>query len=234
MKYLKDDNIFYQNNPAKFVSYLSEKTAVIIVSLLPNFDDTTTIGTCLGCMVGDSDNKLSCTCDETEYILELIEDNTDATEMPLIVNAGLLYDKPMVVMTHEKRIEELNTKRTELATKINELDIRRKDLKDKNDGLSKIHDELSKRVDDFAYLKEFDLSIEQFSNQLANNRADMLYSECDSRSITCESETFEFKFKGESYLIEIGSFWPDNKDRYYNYKVTGTSVDYLNEVGFAQ
>lgn len=234
MKYLKNDSIFYQNNPAKFVCYLSEKTAVIIISLLPNFDDTTTVGSCTGCMIGDSDNKLSCTCDETEYVLELLEENTYETEIPLIVNSALIYDKPIIVMNHESKIKELVDTERSIRTKINKFKLNISEMENKKTDLELTLKDLTGKVDDFNYLKDFNFTIEQFSRQLASNRADGLFSECDSRSVFAGFEELEFRFQGNDYRLELHSYWPENKERYLEYTVTGISIDYSKVVGFAQ
>lgn len=112
----KDQILFYNNNKCKFVSYLSEKVAVVIVEAYPNFEENPLWGTCQGCMVGDSDNKLSCTCDETAFVFDAIEEATEVTLIPLIVDVRMLFVKPLLAQKHESLTEEFN-KAKALATK---------------------------------------------------------------------------------------------------------------------
>lgn len=145
LKYKTGQNVFYQNNEATFVKYLTENIAVISLELLPNFDIDPQ-GFCWGCNCGDSDNKLSCNCDEISELLEGIEENTKPTVIPLIVNVCLLLEKPMIVAKHEKELQEIKDKKEiekkktkefldkyiELHAKVNALEEKLKQLEEIN------------------------------------------------------------------------------------------------------
>jgi len=64
---------FYQNNPCIIIRDVNEEFAEIRLS--HHFaGDMELTGQCMGCNVGDSDNKLSCTCDEHSWIIEEVQE----------------------------------------------------------------------------------------------------------------------------------------------------------------
>lgn len=128
MKYLKDDKVYYQNNEARFVSYLTEKTVVIVVSLLPDFSFDPS-GMCQGCLIGDNDNKISCTCEEAEFLMEEIEGSTKETLLPLVVDINTVYDKPMIVQQHEDSLQKIQDKKTQAVAEVNSLEMQMRDVK---------------------------------------------------------------------------------------------------------
>ena len=67
---------FYQNNPCTIVRDISEDFAEVCISHQFASDMELT-GQCQGCNVGDSDNKLSCTCDEHSWIIEEVQDEVN-------------------------------------------------------------------------------------------------------------------------------------------------------------
>ena len=216
MKYTKDDNIFYQNNPAIFVAYLSEKVAVIIVDALPNFEDTTTIGSCMACNVGDSDNKLSCTCEDTEYILELLQENTHPTQIPLIVSVNTIYDKPIVILKHLEEIEGLSKIKVELISKTNEIKFSNREAIGLKNELTKDIELLEQRKQDYSQL-EGEMTLKQFCARLGASVALMMFAENDSRSVMGGNESRDFTFKGATYTITINAFW--EKGTHFDYFV---------------
>lgn len=223
MRYKKDDNVFYQNNPATFISYLTDKKAVIMVELEPDFENIETSSLCSACMIGDSDNKLSCNCEDTEHLLELIEENTSVTEICLVVSVNAIYDKPIVILKHEKEVNELLKFRTELY-KSNIV------LKEEKSKLTiecgKLVNEINKlqiRKQEYSQIKEF--TLEQFAAKLAESMFHIMYSENDSRKIVGGNEKKGFNFEGKKYEIDVNGFW--EKSDHYNYIVTGE--DYTHE-----
>jgi len=139
LEFSKNQTVFYNNNEAKFVSYLSEKIAVVIIEAFPDFENTDVSLCCSGCQIGDSDNKLSCNCEELEWMLENIKESTDPTYIPLIVNVSMLYKKPIVISNHEKELELLENKKKETFEKTKALTLKNIELQAKeNELLAKI------------------------------------------------------------------------------------------------
>ena len=223
MKYFKDDTVFYQNNLAKFVSYLTSDVAVIIVEMLPNFDDTTTIGSCHGCMIGDNDNKISCTCEDTEHILELLKENTNPTKIPLIVNVNMLFDKPIVILTHESELEKIKEVKHSIKKEINELTLLKKQLKQSTKDLSDSLSELEVRKNDYKQLED-EMTLGEFSERVGRQMAHMLYTENDSTRCIAGDDSRVFTFNGNNYEIKVNAFW--DRSNHFDYQVTGLSIEY--------
>ena len=119
LKWISGDKPYYNNNECKFIGYVNEDFAVIVVELEPNYDIES--GNCQGCMIGDSDNKIQCTCEDISDIVNMIEENTPATYIPLVVKASMLYDKPLIIQNHELELKILNEKQQELLNKTKEI-----------------------------------------------------------------------------------------------------------------
>lgn len=226
MKYTKDDNVFYQNNPATFVAYLSEDIAVIIVEAFPDFENTNVSGTCSACNVGDNDNKLSCTCEDTEYLLELLEDNTHPTKIPLVVSVKTLYDKPMVIFKHEKELEKMQALRVDLVEKTNKIRMENREVTNLKNELTREVESLQQRKEDYAQLEKA-MTLKQFCERLGQSISHMLYADNDSRSIVGGNETKEFSFMGKKYSIDIQAYW--KKSTHFSYVVTGVDFDFTDE-----
>lgn len=205
MKYKKDDVVFYQNNIAKFVSYLTDSTVVIITELEPDFE-VDVHGTCMGCMVGNSDNKLSCTCEDTEYVRELIEENTDPTLVPLIVPIATIYDKPIVIQTHEKEVDRLKEVKKTIASEIKKLKEQRSGTSKKVEELGRELFDLEKRKQDYAQL-EPEMTLKEFLYRKSKSVFHMLYAENDLRSVVGGDETIELSFNSEKYSVKIEAYW---------------------------
>lgn len=62
---------FYQNNPCTIVNEINED--FVEISINHKYGAEMEL-MCMGCAVGDSDNKLSCTCSEHEWIVEQVQD----------------------------------------------------------------------------------------------------------------------------------------------------------------
>lgn len=144
LKYSKGSKVYYNNNEALFVSYLTEDVAVIIVQAFPDFDSVKGEQWCTPCMIGGTSSH---TCDMANEIIDVLEDNSSATDIPLIVSTKMLYDKPLIVNTHEKVVEDLLVKQKETLEKTKELSLKNIDLEAKNKSLEdkiKMLEELNK------------------------------------------------------------------------------------------
>jgi hypothetical protein len=226
MKYTKDDSIFYQNNAASFVSYLTDKTAVIIVEAFPDFENTEVRGLCMGCMVGDSDNKLSCTCEDTESLLEMLEENTNPTQLPIIVPVGMIYDKPMTILKHEKELSELSEQRIKIVGDVKILCKDTFELEGSKLTLINEIDKLEIRMQDYAQL-EREMSLEQFANRLAEMMARYMYVENDSRKVIGGKDEDDFNFGGKKYHIKVSASW--DRSNWFDFEVIGIDFEYSHK-----
>ena len=63
---------FYQNNPCVIVRAVTDD--IVEIQINHKFAENMQLtGQCQGCCIGDSDNKISCTCDEHSWIIEEIQ-----------------------------------------------------------------------------------------------------------------------------------------------------------------
>tara|TARA_R110000850_G_scaffold31200_1_gene86059 strand:- start:71 stop:736 length:666 start_codon:yes stop_codon:yes gene_type:complete len=83
---------FYQNNPCTIIKVVNDQFSEICLSHRFAADMEIT-GQCEGCCIGDSDNKISCTCDDHSWIIEQIQDEENA--IICMVETRLLLDKPI-------------------------------------------------------------------------------------------------------------------------------------------
>lgn len=223
VKLKNGDNVYYQNNPAKFISYLSDSMAVVIVEAFPDFENTTTVGTCQGCCVGDNDNKLQCTCEDTEHILEMLEDNTNPTKLPLIVDVNMIFNKPMVVLKHEKELSRIKSLRDLMNSDVKILREDKSKLTKENSDLSLNISELKQAHENYKGVNI--ITIEEFIKRLSQSMANIMYSENDSRKVVGVSEEKVFKFNGFNYRITVEAFW--EKSFWHSCKVVGIDSEYL-------
>jgi len=87
---------FYQNNPCVVVRDINEDLAEVVIS--HHFaGDMEVTGQCEAWNVGDSDNKLSCSCDEHSWIIEEVQN--EENRICAIVEKRLLTDKPIEHLT---------------------------------------------------------------------------------------------------------------------------------------
>lgn len=108
---------FYQNNPCVIIRDVNEEFAEIRLS--HHFaGDMELTGQCMGCNVGDSDNKLSCTCDEHSWIIEDIQNEENL--LLVMVEKRLLTDHPIEHLTI-KDLKGQIKKEVELFSKTKEL-----------------------------------------------------------------------------------------------------------------
>lgn len=83
---------FYQNNPCVIVRVVNDDFAEIQLS--HHFAESMELrGQCMGCCVGDSDNKLKCTCDEFSWVIEEVQQ--EENKVLCIVERRLLADHPI-------------------------------------------------------------------------------------------------------------------------------------------
>lgn len=108
---------FYQNNPCVIIRDINEEFAEIRLS--HHFaSDMELTGHCEGCCVGDSDNKLSCTCDEYSWIIEEVQNEENL--LLVIAEKRLLTDIPvehvdiLTLVKERKRWQERLLKTKEL------------------------------------------------------------------------------------------------------------------------
>lgn len=87
---------FYQNNPCIIIRSVGKDFAEVRLS--HHFaGDMELTGQCEDCNVGDSDNKLSCTCDEHSWIIEEIQEEENL--LIVMVEKRLLTDQPIEYLT---------------------------------------------------------------------------------------------------------------------------------------
>ena len=102
---------FYQNNPCVIVREVNDDFVEVQISHHFTADMELT-GHCQGCCVGDSDNKLSCTCDEFSWIIE--EFQNEENKIIAMVERRLLLDNPIEQKSIEKLNKLINDKKSEL------------------------------------------------------------------------------------------------------------------------
>ena len=105
--------MFYQNNPCTIVRAISDQFVEICLSHRFAADMETT-GQCEGCCIGDSDNKISCTCDDHSWIIEQVQDEENA--IICMVETRLLLSKPIEGKAIKKLQDQIVTQQLELAT----------------------------------------------------------------------------------------------------------------------
>lgn len=104
---------FYQNNPCVIIREVTEE--IVEVQIDHTFaEDMETRGHCQGCCIGDSDNKLSCTCDEYEWIIE--EFKNDVNRLAVMVERRLLTEKPVESVTIERLRDEIDIIKSNLES----------------------------------------------------------------------------------------------------------------------
>ena len=105
--------MFYQNNPCTIVRTVNDQFVEICLSHRFAADMETT-GQCEGCCIGDSDNKIPCTCEDHSWIIEQVQDEENA--IICMVETRLLLDKPIEGKAIKKLQEQIESQQLELAT----------------------------------------------------------------------------------------------------------------------
>lgn len=102
---------FYQNNPCVIVRVINDDFAEIQLS--HHFAESMELrGQCLGCCVGDSDNKLSCTCDEFSWVIEEVQN--EENKVLCIVERRLLADHPIEKTAIDKLQKQISDEKQKL------------------------------------------------------------------------------------------------------------------------
>lgn len=103
---------FYQNNPCVIVRVINDDFAEIQIS--HHFAESMELrGQCMGCCVGDSDNKLRCTCDEFSWIIEEVQQ--EENKVLCIVERRLLADQPVEKVVIDKLQKQISEEMKNLA-----------------------------------------------------------------------------------------------------------------------
>jgi hypothetical protein len=101
---------FYQNNPCVIVRTVTDD--IVEIQINHKFAQNMEIaGQCQGCCIGDSDNKISCTCDEHSWIIEEIQEEDH--KLCVMVEVRLLSKTPVEKIQIDrlkKQIADLNCK----------------------------------------------------------------------------------------------------------------------------
>lgn len=105
--------MFYQNNPCTIIRSVNDQFVEIYLSQRFAADMKVT-GQCEGCCIGDSDNKISCTCDDHSWIIEQVQEEENA--IICMVETRLLLDKPIEGKAIKKLQEQIVTQKSELET----------------------------------------------------------------------------------------------------------------------
>jgi thiol-disulfide isomerase/thioredoxin len=103
-KYYQNQALFYNDNPCRFVAYLSNDIAVIVVSIAPKIDDLDGSSWCTPCQIGGKEKH---TCYEYNDVIEHLAETVKETVIPLVVNVNLMHKKPPITCKHEKKIAVL-------------------------------------------------------------------------------------------------------------------------------
>jgi hypothetical protein len=83
---------FYQNNPCVIVRTVTDE--IVEIQINHKFAENMQLtGQCQGCCIGDSDNKISCTCDEHSWIIEEIQEEDH--KLCVMVEVRLLSKTPV-------------------------------------------------------------------------------------------------------------------------------------------
>jgi hypothetical protein len=101
---------FYQNNPCVIIRTVTDE--IVEIQINHKFAQNMELaGQCQGCCIGDSDNKISCTCDEHSWIIEEIQEEDH--KLCVMVEVRLLSKTPVEKIQIDrlkKQIADLNCK----------------------------------------------------------------------------------------------------------------------------
>jgi hypothetical protein len=90
---------FYMNNPCVIVREVTSD--IVEIQLSHKFAEGMDLrGRCEGCCIGDSDNKITCTCDEFEWIIEEVQE--EENKIVAMVERRLLAENPIEKMQLDK------------------------------------------------------------------------------------------------------------------------------------
>lgn len=132
------ERVFYQNNPATFISFISDKLAMI--NLYAGFDvEIESSNFCTQCMVGGDGYLGAHTCEEAQEVIDTVFEIMDESKgyVTIPVNVADLHEKPIVLINHSKLSTELVVKRKEFADKTLEIKSKIIDLNSEVERLEK-------------------------------------------------------------------------------------------------
>ncbi len=102
---------FYQNNPCVIIRDVNDEFVEVQIS--HHFaSDMELTGHCQGCCVGDSDNKLSCTCEDFSWIIEEVQ--SEENKVVCMVERRLLLENPIEQLSIDKLNKTINDKKLDL------------------------------------------------------------------------------------------------------------------------
>lgn len=154
---------FYQNNPCKIVNEINDD--FVEISINHQYGAEMEL-MCMGCAVGDSDNKLRCTCSDMEWIVEQVQDED---HLSLVVARRIyLRENPVEyfdilklqreINEHREKLKKIKDLRCEWSESVKSLQKREEILKanitSASDELSLIKNEIDSLSKSHENLKE--------------------------------------------------------------------------------
>jgi hypothetical protein len=131
---------FYQNNPCVISRVINDDFVEIMLS--HKFAENMKLrGQCQGCCIGDSDNKLTCTCDEHSWIIEEIQE--EEHKVICIVERRLLLSDPIEKAPIDKLQNQIKKENESLLSTKKLHDEWSESLRAKQRGVEIAEDELS-------------------------------------------------------------------------------------------
>ena len=103
---------FYQNNPCVIVRDVTDD--IVEIQINHKFAESMELtGQCEGCCIGDSDNKIACTCDEHAWIIEEIQ--KEDHKLCVMVETRLLCKTPIEKIKIDKLVTQITTLNSEFS-----------------------------------------------------------------------------------------------------------------------
>lgn len=186
---------FYQNNPCIIVRDVNEDFCEVSINHRYAQDMELT-GHCMGCTVGDSDNKLSCTCEEYSWIIEEVQEEDH--KMIVMVEKRLLQDNPvefreiqrLSVKVDEKKeilekvkkihedwvnyVEMLKLKKETLSKEISALESKKSEMENVctilDDEYSSVEERYNEMVVAIGYMKNKNITQKEYDNLLKRDK----------------------------------------------------------------
>lgn len=104
-EYKNNQDLYYNNNPCKFVAYLSKDIAVIIVAASPDYHSINGSQWCTPCNIGGTSTH---THSEYDEVIDALRDNDNPTLIPLIIDVKFLRREPIVVFQHKEELSKID------------------------------------------------------------------------------------------------------------------------------
>ncbi len=214
-KYTNKSKVWYNNNPALFVSYLSDEVAVIIVHAYPDIDHIEGSQWCFGCNLGGTESHQ---CEEYENIIDVLRDKNAHTNIPLLVDVAMIYDKPIDVMKHEAAISELRDEKKVIQETVKVLTSQRESLKINIDEMKIETDRIETEVINYNQAKEaFNLLVRELKDEASN----LFYATKmeSARDVVGGHGEKVVAIDGKKYKIYFQGYW--EKSEHYDISVSG-------------